>query len=122
MSDIGFLLDEHVPSIIQARRNHREPRLRVFSIGEDMAPPGGSPDSDLLDWIAAQQCMLVTNNRATMPVHLARHLAQGRHVPGIVQLPRRMNISEVIEDIVLIWAASEPDEFRDQILYLPLSR
>jgi hypothetical protein len=122
LSDIGFLLDEHVPPIIQARLNQREPRLLVYAVGDDAAPLRGAPDSELLRWIEANQCMLITNNRATMPIHLERHLAEGRHVSGIVQLPRQLNINLVIEDLLLIWTAGEPDEFQDQILYLPLRR
>ena len=120
MSDIGFLLDEHVPPIIQARLNQREPRLRVYTVGDNAAPMRGTSDGELLRWIEANQCLLVTNNRATMPLHLAAHLAHGRHLPGIVQLPRRLNVGVVIEDLLLIWAAGQPDEFQDQILYLPL--
>lgn len=63
---------------------------------------------------------LVTNNRATMPVHLQAHLTQERHVPGIVQLPRRMNVGAILDDLLLIASASLPDEFQDQIVYLPL--
>ena len=120
MSDAGFLLDEHVPPTIQARLIQQEPRLRVFAIGDDVAPKRGASDSDLLRWVEANQCLLVTNNRATMPIHLEKHLSEGRHVPGIVQLPRRMNINIVIEDLVLIWTMGAPDEFQDQIVYLPL--
>jgi len=68
----------------------------------------------------AYGCILVTNNRATMPVHLQAHLAQDRHVPGVVQLPRRMNVGVVLDDLLLIYGASLPGEFQDQILYLPL--
>ncbi len=64
--------------------------------------------------------MLVTNNRASMPGHLADHLALGRHVPGIIQLPRRMNIRAILDDLWLIWAAAQPNEFQDQIVHLPL--
>ena len=64
--------------------------------------------------------MLVTNNRATMPVHLQAHLSQGKHVPGIVQLPRRMNIGAILDDLLLIWGASQPGELQDQIVYLSL--
>jgi hypothetical protein len=48
MSDIGFLLDEHIPPIIQARLSQQEPRLRVFAVGDDVAPERGTPDGDLL--------------------------------------------------------------------------
>ena len=55
-----------------------------------------------------------------MPVHLNAHLTQGGHVPGIVQLPRRMDVGMILDDLLLIWSADYEGEFRDQIIYLPL--
>jgi hypothetical protein len=122
MSAIGFLLDEHVPLIIQAQLEQMEPGIPIYAVGDGVAPPNGTPDPDILCWIEAHGCMLVTNNRATIPVHLRAHLAQDRHVPGIVQLPRRMNIGAILDDLLLIYGASLPGEFQDQIVYLPLRR
>jgi hypothetical protein len=122
MSAVCFLLDEHVPLIIQAQLEQMDPGMRVYAIGDGVAPPKGTPDPDILRWIETRGCMLVTNNRATMPVHLRAHLAQDRHVPGIVQLPRRMNVGAILDDLLLIWGASLPGEFQDQIVYLPLRR
>lgn len=96
--------------------------MRVRLIGEETTPVKGTPDPDILIWIEANDCILVTNNRASMPGHLADHLALGRHVPGIIQLPRRMNIRTILDDLWLIWAAVRPGEFQDQIIHLPLSR
>ncbi len=120
MTTTGFLLDEHVPLVIQARLAQLATGLRVYAVGDDDAPAKGTSDSDILAWIAAHDCLLVTNNRATMPVHLAAHLAGGGHVPGIVQLPRRMDIRVILDDLLLIWSAGFEGEFRDQIIYLPL--
>jgi len=123
MSTISFLLDEHVPLLIQAQLEQMEPKLRVYAIGDGVAPPKGTPDPDILLWIEAHGCMLVTNNRSTIPVNLRAHLDQGRHVPGIIQLPRRVrSFGTILNDLLLIWGASLPDEFRDQIVYLPLRR
>lgn len=67
MSPVSFLLDEHVPPLIQARPAQMAPELQVYVIGEAMTPERGTPDPDVLIWIAAHGCMLVTNNRASMP-------------------------------------------------------
>lgn len=120
MTTIGFLLDEHIPLVIRERLKQSVPVMRVFVIGDDDAPSKGTPDSDLLTWIAMHNCLLVTNNRSTMPVHLREHLADGLHIPGIAQLPRRMNVGAILNDLLLIWELGQPDEFRDQIIYLPL--
>lgn len=121
MSPPCFLLDEHVPVFIQAQLERMEPELRVYAIGDGIAPPKGTPDPDILIWIEAQGCILVTNNRSTIPVHLRAHLDQGRHVLGIIQLPRRMrSVGAILDDLLLIWGAGQPGEFQDQIVYLPL--
>jgi hypothetical protein len=120
VSSPGFLLDENVPLAIRAQVRRREPAIRVSVVGQSGAPPKGTPDPDLLRWIEEQDCLLVTNNRRTMPVHLRDHLAAGRHVPGILILPSLLDLGAVIEDLMLIWGASRPDEFQDQITYLPL--
>jgi hypothetical protein len=41
-----------------------------------------------------------------MPVHLADHLAQGRHIPGIFQLNPNMSVGETLEELVLAAFAS----------------
>lgn len=53
-----------------------------------------------------------------MPVHLAAHLARGRHVAGILQLSERFGVDELADDLLLIWGAALPGEFRDRIEYL----
>ena len=120
MSTVCLLLDEHIPLFVQVQLEQMEPGMRVYAIGDGIAPPRGTPDPDILCWIEAHGCMLVTNNRATMPVHLQAHMAQERHAPGIVQLPRRMNVGMILDDLLLIANASLPGEFQDQIVYLPL--
>lgn len=122
MMPVCFLLDEHVPLAIQTQLEQKESEICVHVIGDETAPVKGTPDPDILGWIEANDCMLVTNNRATIPLHLQAHLARGRHVPGIVQLPRRMNIGAILDDLLLIWGAGRPGEFQDQIVYLPLRR
>ncbi len=39
MSVTCFLLDEHIPLVIQAQLEQREPKLRVYVIGDGIAPP-----------------------------------------------------------------------------------
>lgn len=56
-----------------------------------------------------------------MPVHLAEHLAEGRHVLGILILGVDLSIGENLEELILIAEAAFDDEFSDQIVNLPLS-
>lgn len=56
-----------------------------------------------------------------MPVHLRAHLAKGGHIPDILELNPNMSIGDTVEELVLIWGTSEREEYRDLIMYLPLS-
>ena len=120
MSIAGFLFDEHIPPGLGQRLVLVEPRIAAYRVGQLDELPKGTPDTVLLTWIEAHDCLLVTNNRSSMPVHLPLHLAAGSHIPGILQTPRVLHIGRVLNDLLLIWGAGAPDEFRDRITYLPL--
>ncbi len=76
---------------------------------------------DLLLWCEAEHFALVTNNRATMPVHLREHLAGGRHMPGIFMLNPGMSIGQIIEELADIAGASWVEEYEDRISFLPVT-
>jgi len=56
-----------------------------------------------------------------MPVHLKAYLEAGRHLPGILTLSPDMTMGEIIEELRLIWAVSQPHDFRDLIVHLPIT-
>jgi len=120
MSTIRFLLDENVHPLYRTELLKRERTMVVWRVGMVGVPPRGTPDPDILDWCETHAFMLVTNNRASMPQHLTDHLAQGRHIPGILVLNDKMSVRETIEELLLIWAASTEDEYTDRMVYLPL--
>jgi len=85
------------------------------------APAFGVLDPDVLIWCEEHAFSLITNNRATMPMHLRNHLAAGRHVPGIFTLNPEMSIGETADELLLLWSAAESEEYVDQLNYLPVS-
>lgn len=114
----GFLFDENLPLALSAQLRRKAPAARVFAVGYSDAPAKSTPDQELLIWLEVHDCWLVTNNRASMPGHLHDHLAEGRHIPGILITPAPLNFGELIETPILVAGASFPDEFRDRIEYL----
>lgn len=93
----------------------------MWKIGDPGVPPKGAKDPAILDWCEDNRFLLVTNNRKSMPEHLNDHLAKGRHIPGILELNPNMSVGETVEELALIWGASDSHEYQDIILYLPLS-
>lgn len=121
MSMVRYLLDEHVPQLFRPALLRREPAIEVWIVGTAGAPPKGTLDPDLLRWCETYEFILVTNNRRSMPRHLLDHLAAGRHVPGILILSQNMSVGETVEELALIWGASQEGEYQDRIAYLPVT-
>ena len=121
MSTIKYLLDEHVNPRFRKALVRRESEMIVRCIGDVGVPPLQTSDPDILLWCEAHGFSLVTNNRASMPVHLQDHLAAGRHIPGIFVLNPNMTMGGTIDELILIWAASDSDEYVDQLRYLLVS-
>jgi hypothetical protein len=121
MSRIRYLLDENVDPLFRGELLKREPDLIVWRVGDPVAPPSGATDPEILQWCQENTFVLVTNNRKSMPQHLQDHLAKGQHVPGILELNPQMSIGDTIEELFLIWGASDADEYLDTLIYLPLS-
>ncbi len=121
MSVIKYLLDEHIDPRLRMALKRLSPDIVVWCIGDAGTPARGSLDPDILTWCEANGFSLITNNRASMPVHLSDHLAAGRHIPGIFVLNPKFTIGETADELALIWGASEAEEYFDQLWYLPKS-
>ncbi len=118
---INYLLDEHISPVYRTQLVRMAPQIIVRIIGDPDVPAKGTSDSDILIWCENNKFILVTNNRKSMPKHLAEHLALGLHIPGIFIIDLQDKIGEVVEELITIAAASFPDEYQDRIEYLPLS-
>jgi hypothetical protein len=63
--------------------------------------------------------ILVSHDRRTMPAHFVRFLS-GRSSPRLIIVPQDLDIGAAIDDLLLVWAATEAKEWRDKVGYLPL--
>jgi hypothetical protein len=80
----------------------------------------GLSDNVVLALAAADERILVSHDLSTMPLHF-KQFVQTRTSPGLILIPQRLPIRHAIEDLLLIWEASEEAEWQNQILYLPFS-
>lgn len=109
-----------MPPAYQTQLLIREPGLVVWQIGMPGVSPAGTLDPEILIWCEANNFVLVTNNRKSMPVHLADHLAAGRHIPGILTVDVLGSLARNIDDLLTTAFASLPNEYTDRVAYLPL--
>jgi hypothetical protein len=115
---IRFLADADLNEGIVAGCLRREPEMDFLSANE--ADLEGVPDPEVLALAAAGDRILVSHDFHTMPRHFGNFLQAGNSSPGVLLVPQRLPVGEAIEELVLIWAASDADEWRNRILRIPL--
>lgn len=86
----------------------------------DAAERARVPDEVVLARTAETGYVLVSHDYRTMPSHFADLLASGHHRPGVLLLHQQLPIAQAIEALLLVWDASEPEDWLDQLTYLPL--
>ena len=79
----------------------------------------GLCDPQVLERAATEGRVLVSHDQSTMPQHFAAFI-QHQHSAGLLIVPQHLPYAIVVEELLLIWAASEAEEWINRIAYLPL--
>ena len=99
---LKYLIDENVNSVYPQQLRRREPEIIIRVVGEPDTPKLGTLDPEILIWCEVMGFILVTNNRASMPVHLREHFNQNRHIPGIFILNQELSIGDNLLELIVI--------------------
>jgi predicted nuclease of predicted toxin-antitoxin system len=79
----------------------------------------GLADSEVLRIAADSERILVSQDRRTMPSHFNRYVARAQS-PGVILLREATPVATAIEELALIWNASEAAEWIDRLVWIPL--
>ena len=83
--------------------------------------PEGTPDPQVLALVAAENRVLITNDRNTMLGFVYQRVAAGELVPGLIVTTNEQSIGSALADIVLLAEHMPEEEIRDQVVvFLPL--
>jgi hypothetical protein len=77
------------------------------------------PDPEVLALAAQEGRILVTHDRRTIPRHFAAFILH-HSSPGVFIIAQTVSVRVAIEELLLVWAASESAEWRNLIVELPL--
>ncbi len=84
------------------------------------ALPEGAPDSEVLIWAAAENRVLITNDRNTMVGLAYQRVAAREPVHGLIVTTNEQSIGLAIDDILLVAEYMPEEEIRDQVVvFLP---
>ncbi len=80
---------------------------------------GNMKDPEVLVSAADAGRILVTHDRRTMPIYFGKFI-ESRQSPGMFIVSQHADMLSVIEELILIWAASEAEEYVNSIRTVPL--
>lgn len=116
---VRFLLDENLSPDLRTAVQGFDPQIDIVRVGDPDAPALGTLDPAILRYLQGVERMLITNNRVSIPQHVADHSHEGGFHWGIMWIRPERSIRELAEALYLLWAASEPAEWRDQTGWIP---
>ena len=115
--NVRFQADADLNEDIVAGVVRREPTIDFQTADE--ANLRGLPDPQVLALAAQENRILVTHDRRTMPRHFANFIVN-QESPGVVIIAQKVNVNAAIEELLLVWAASQAEEWLNLIVDLPL--
>ena len=88
------------------------------------ALPEGTPDPAVLAWAAAENRVVITNDRNTMVGFAYQRVMAGERMCGLIVTTNEQSIGSAIEDILLVAAECVPEEeIRSRVIvFLPIQR
>jgi predicted nuclease of predicted toxin-antitoxin system len=114
---VRFQADADLDGRILRGLRRAAPEIDIRTAAE--AGLAGLGDPEVLQIAAKSGRILVSQDRPTMPSHFARFKATAP-CPGVVLLREAISIAVAIEEPVLIWSASEAEEWIGRLLWIPL--
>lgn len=78
----------------------------------------GVPDSEVLARAAEEGRILVSHDFQTVPAHF-RRFTESQRSPGVLLVAQDVPLSQTIESLVFIWAATAPEEWENRLCLIP---
>jgi hypothetical protein len=120
---LRYVLDEHLRGplwrAIQWHNRSGVYGLDVVRVGDPVDLPLGIDDRALLAWAEREERILVTEDRDTMAIHLADHIAGGHRSPGIFLVRPQSTLPQIVAFLRDAAYASASAEWENSIAFIP---
>jgi hypothetical protein len=115
---VRFLADADLNKAIVSGVLRREPSLDFLAA--HAAGLRRMTDPEVLALAAGQERVLVSHDVGTMPAHFRAFTSAGKNSAGVLLVPQSLDVGAAIEDLLLVWLASEASEWGNRLVWLPL--
>jgi predicted nuclease of predicted toxin-antitoxin system len=79
----------------------------------------GVNDIDVLSFATKSNRILVTHDQRTIPHHFAEFI-ESQISSGVIVIPKWLSSHKVVDDLILIWLATELEEWQNRIIVFPI--
>jgi predicted nuclease of predicted toxin-antitoxin system len=114
---IRYLADACIHDGIVSGCRRREPTMDFQSANE--AKLKGVKDPDVLALASTANRILVSSDLKTMPRHFADFLEKHGQSPGVFLVKQNSPLADIIEYLIVAWAASDAEEWTNRIMEIP---
>lgn len=104
---VRFQADADLNQIILLATIRREPAIDFQTA--TMAGLSRLDDMQVLERTVTEGRVLVTHDRKTMPRHFSEFVVK-ESSPGLLVVPQYLSVAAAVEDLILIWSATEAEE------------
>jgi len=77
-------------------------------------------DAEVLTLAAKGRRVLVSHDVSSMPAHFRAFMDSGQPSGGVFLIPQSLDIGAAIDELLLVWLASEASEWENRLDWLPL--
>lgn len=113
-----FLADENMDRDLVAGLRRRVDDVDIVRVQDvDLRTVS---DSEILQWAADQDRILVSHDLRTIPGFVSERLQARLTMPGVILMRAALPMAVAIDELATIATASEAEEWIGQIAYLPL--
>ena len=115
---LKLLSDENFDGDILRGLFRRRPELDVVRV-QDVGLTA-TPDPDILAWAAAEDRILLTHDRDTMPYFAYERVKSGQAMPGVFLISDLMPVGRAIDELLLADDCLAPEECNNLVRFFPL--
>jgi predicted nuclease of predicted toxin-antitoxin system len=118
MGNMRFLADENFNGMLYKTLLKAIPDLDILRVQDTVMYQ--APDSELLAWAAQEERILLTHDVQTVTYFAYERVRAGLPMPGVIEVRISKTIGDIADELALMIQASSPDEFINQVRYIPL--
>jgi hypothetical protein len=78
------------------------------------------PDAEVLAYAADNGFIVVSHDVNTMPSAAYGRMSSGQKMSGLLMVKQSDPVRAIISCLIVIWSASEAEEWENQVCFLPL--